>query len=77
MRSQAIVVGFLLSAVFATNAAELPKGVKVVPGFDVTLFAAPPNPIIEEMAGMDTNGMTPLAALTTLARLVEQAKRLQ
>jgi len=55
-----------------------PRGASPAEAMDqLALFAAPPNPIIEEMAGMDTNGMTPLAALTTLARLVEQAKRLQ
>jgi len=55
-----------------------PRGASPAEAMDqLALFAAPPNPIIDEMAGMDTNGMTPLAALTTLARLVEQAKRLQ
>jgi hypothetical protein len=43
----------------------------------LALFSATPNPVVEELAGMDTNTMTPLDALTALARLVEQAKRLQ
>ncbi len=43
----------------------------------LALFSAAPNPVVEELVGMDTNAMTPLDALMALARLVEQAKRLQ
>ena len=43
----------------------------------LALFSAAPNPVVEELVGMDTNAMTPLDALMVLARLVEQAKRLQ
>jgi DNA mismatch repair protein MutS len=42
----------------------------------LALFSAAPNPVIEELTSMDTNAMTPLEALTALARLVERAKRL-
>jgi hypothetical protein len=43
----------------------------------LALFSAAPHPVVDELVGMDTNVMTPLDALTTLARLVEHAKRLQ
>ena len=39
------------------------------------LFATAPNPVVERLAKMDTNDMTPLQALTTLASLAEEAKR--
>jgi DNA mismatch repair protein MutS len=42
----------------------------------LALFAAPPNPIVERLAEVDVNSMTPLDALTTLAKFVEQAKQL-
>jgi DNA mismatch repair protein MutS len=41
------------------------------------LFAAAPSPIVERLAKIDTNELTPLQALTTLASLVEEAKRAQ
>jgi DNA mismatch repair protein MutS len=47
-----------------------------VPTDQLALFAAAPNPVIEQLTALDTNAMTPLDALTALARLVEQAKRL-
>jgi DNA mismatch repair protein MutS len=43
----------------------------------LALFSAAAHPVVDELVGMDTNVMTPLDALTTLARLVEHAKRLQ
>jgi DNA mismatch repair protein MutS len=43
----------------------------------LALFSVAPHPVVDELVGMDTNVMTPLDALTTLARLVEHAKRLQ
>jgi DNA mismatch repair protein MutS len=42
----------------------------------LALFTAAPHPVIEQLTSMDTNAMTPLDALTTLAQLVERAKRL-
>jgi DNA mismatch repair protein MutS len=39
------------------------------------LFANAPHPLIERLAKMDTNDMTPLQALTILASLAEEAKR--
>ena len=39
------------------------------------LFAAAPNPLVERIAALDANSMTPLDALTTLAGLIEEAKR--
>ena len=42
----------------------------------LALFSAAPNPVIEQLTSMDTDAMTPLEALTALARLVERAKRL-
>jgi DNA mismatch repair protein MutS len=38
------------------------------------LFAAVPHPVVEKLAAIDVNAMTPLDALTTLARLVEDAR---
>jgi hypothetical protein len=37
---------------------------------------APPHPLVERLAAVDANVMTPLDALTLLATLSEQAKRL-
>jgi DNA mismatch repair protein MutS len=39
------------------------------------LFVASPNPLIERLAALDTNDMTPLQALTLLAELAREAKR--
>jgi DNA mismatch repair protein MutS len=39
------------------------------------LFVAPPNPVVERLASLDTDAMTPLQALTTLAELAREAKR--
>ena len=39
------------------------------------LFAAAPNPIVERLASLDTDAMTPLQALSLLAELSRDAKR--
>jgi DNA mismatch repair protein MutS len=39
------------------------------------LFAAAPNPVVEKLKNMDVDAMTPLAALTALASLVEESRR--
>jgi DNA mismatch repair protein MutS len=39
------------------------------------LFAAAPNPLVERLAALDTNDMTPLQALSLLAELSSDAKR--
>ena len=39
------------------------------------LFGSEPNPIVEELKGMDPNTMTPMQALDTLARLVSDAQQ--
>jgi DNA mismatch repair protein MutS len=39
------------------------------------LFAAPPNPVVERLAGLDTDAMTPLQALSLLAELSREAKK--
>jgi DNA mismatch repair protein MutS len=40
------------------------------------LFAgSAPHPVVEKLAAVDVNSMTPLAAMTTLAALAEEAKR--
>ena len=39
------------------------------------LFAIGPNPIVERVAAMDVNSMTPVQAITALASLVEEARR--
>ncbi|MDQ2889995.1 MAG: DNA mismatch repair protein MutS [Gemmatimonadota bacterium] len=41
----------------------------------LALFGAEPNPIVDELKGMDPNSMTPLQALDTLARLVANAQQ--
>ena len=49
-------------------------GANGAPADQLGLFAAP-HPVVERLAAIDTNAMTPLQALTTLASLVDQAKR--
>jgi DNA mismatch repair protein MutS len=44
------------------------------PTDQLALFAAAPHPVVERLASIDINAMTPIDALTTLARLVEQAR---
>jgi DNA mismatch repair protein MutS len=39
------------------------------------LFAAAPHPVVERLAAVDVNALTPIAALTLLAALAEEAKR--
>jgi DNA mismatch repair protein MutS len=39
------------------------------------LFAAAPNPVVERLAALDTDAITPLQALTMLAELSRDAKR--
>jgi len=39
------------------------------------LFAHAPNPLVERLASLNTDAMTPLEALTTLAELSQAAKR--
>ena len=41
----------------------------------LALFGTAPHPIIDRLAEVDVNGMTPIEALTTLATLAEQAKQ--
>jgi DNA mismatch repair protein MutS len=41
----------------------------------LALFGSEPNPIVEELRGIDPNTMTPLQALDTLARLVSDAQQ--
>jgi hypothetical protein len=38
------------------------------------LFAATPNPIVQRLAALDTDAMTPLEALSLLAELSRDAK---
>jgi DNA mismatch repair protein MutS len=39
------------------------------------LFAAAPNPVVDKLAAIDVNSMTPLQAMTALAALADEAKR--
>jgi DNA mismatch repair protein MutS len=39
------------------------------------LFSAAPHPVVERLAAVDVNALTPLAALTLLAALADEAKR--
>jgi len=48
---------------------------KAAPTDQLGLFVAP-NPVVEQLASIDVNAMTPLDALTTLAKLIDEAKRL-
>jgi DNA mismatch repair protein MutS len=45
------------------------------PSDQLGLFAVTPNPIVERLAALDTDAITPLQALTTLAELAREAKR--
>jgi DNA mismatch repair protein MutS len=53
------------------------KGARVPPADQLGLFAAMPNPVLERLASLDVDTMTPIEALTTLARLADEAKRSQ
>ncbi len=44
------------------------------PADQLALFAAAPHPVVERLAAIDVNALTPIDALTTLARLVDQAR---
>jgi hypothetical protein len=39
------------------------------------LFAAAANPVVDKLAALDVNAMTPIEALTMLANLSAEAKR--
>jgi DNA mismatch repair protein MutS len=39
------------------------------------LFGAAPHPVVDQLASLDVNSITPLEALTLLARLADEAKR--
>ncbi|HKN67947.1 MAG TPA: hypothetical protein VJW73_16800, partial [Gemmatimonadaceae bacterium] len=39
------------------------------------LFAQAPNPLVDRLASLNTDAMTPLEALTTLAELAQAAQR--
>jgi hypothetical protein len=55
-----------------SNGAQRKPG---APNDQLGLFAAVPNPIVDRLAALDTDAMTPLQALTTLAELAREAKR--
>ena len=54
-----------------TNDAKRPK----VQSDQLGLFSPAPNPLVERLASLDTDAMTPLQALATLADLSREAKR--
>jgi DNA mismatch repair protein MutS len=46
-----------------------------VPAADqLGLFSAPPHPVIEKLKSLNVDGLTPLAALTLLASLIDEAR---
>ena len=47
------------------------------PVTQLTLFEPVANPIVEELAALEVDGMTPLQALTRLAEIQAKAKRQQ
>jgi DNA mismatch repair protein MutS len=49
---------------------------RVKPAEQLGLFSAA-HPVVEQLASIDVNALTPIDALTTLARLVDEAKRSQ
>jgi DNA mismatch repair protein MutS len=53
------------------------RGVRGRSGGQQDLFGAPagPDPLVERLAGIDANRLTPIEALQALSDLVEQAKR--
>jgi DNA mismatch repair protein MutS len=51
------------------------RGKNAAPQEQFTLFAAAPHPILDQLASIDVNAMTPVQALSTLAALAEEARR--
>ncbi|HEX2719227.1 MAG TPA: hypothetical protein VHM67_16290, partial [Gemmatimonadaceae bacterium] len=50
------------------------RGVRGADTTQLGLFASLPDPLVERLAGIDVNGLTPLQALQLLAELAEQAR---
>jgi DNA mismatch repair protein MutS len=56
-------------------ASGLAKGAPAKPSDQLGLFSAPPHPVIAKLKELDVDGLTPLAALTLLASLVDETRR--
>jgi DNA mismatch repair protein MutS len=69
------VLELLESEQLATDLAKGGRRPSAPPSDQLGLFAAPPHPVIEKLKEIDVDGLTPLAALTLLASLVEQTRR--
>jgi DNA mismatch repair protein MutS len=72
-RARAILA--LLEAEHLAAGRDTRRGQPTQPTDQLALFVAASNPIIERLAAVDVNSMTPIDALTTLAKFVEQAKQ--
>jgi DNA mismatch repair protein MutS len=72
-RARAILA--LLEGEHLGGGGDTRRGPPVQPTDQLALFGAAPNPIVDRLAEVDVNSLTPLDALTTLARFVEQAKQ--
>jgi DNA mismatch repair protein MutS len=56
---------------------DAPSGSRPKPPTDqLGLFAPPPHPVVEQLARVDANTLTPIEALSLLAKLSSEAKRL-
>jgi DNA mismatch repair protein MutS len=52
-----------------------PSTPEAKPADQLALFATAPNPVVEKLASLDVNSMTPLESLSLLAKLSEEARR--
>jgi DNA mismatch repair protein MutS len=68
------VLALLESEQLASGLAGGPRRT-AVPADQLGLFAAAPNPVLEKLKTINVDGLTPLAAITLLASLVEETRR--
>jgi DNA mismatch repair protein MutS len=68
------VLELLESEQLATDLAKGGRRPSAKPTDQLGLFNVPPHPVVEKLKALDVNGLTPLAALTLLASLKDEAK---
>jgi DNA mismatch repair protein MutS len=64
-----------LGGVAPSTGVKPPTGASPSPTDQLGLFA-PPHPVVERLASLDVNTLTPIDAIAILARLIDDAKRL-
>jgi DNA mismatch repair protein MutS len=69
------VLQLLESEQLATGLANGGVRAPASPPDQLGLFSAPPHPVIEKLKSLNVDGLTPLAALTLLASLVDETRR--